>query len=492
MDSFMKHINFLLDWFQNISILVLLILLYNYIPDRFFIHRDRRYAVCVGLIFTFAAVISIAIPWSGTQHPSVGINGILVPLAGWIGGPISGAIITSILLILQVQPITTGKGIADGMIIISGCFIGILFYLVRERRIIGLDNFKEILIFSSVNALLTIPIMMLFHPGTNPVGKLPPIPAPSFLEVAGIIFIGLFLLGTIIRSIDQKRDNEYELFCYKEHLEALVQERTAELEQINSFQKATIESTTDGIIVTNREGRIQEWNGAAAELFHISTTPTLEKEIHILRPIQESIDPDEPIPELFCNLQSIPDHPIMLCLRLKSERVLDVSVFPQRLEGKTIGWVFNFRDITERKRAEEKLKNTTQKLLLLSGITRHDILNQITALYLYLHLVQQEIIDTGIRDYLEKMNQSLKVMQMHIEFTSDYQDVGLHEPLWQNPFEAFKNASSAFQNEGITFISNDIPIWIFSDPLLERVFYNCIDNSLRHGEKVTTITLDGY
>jgi signal transduction histidine kinase len=81
---------------------------------------------------------------------------------------------------------------------------------------------------------------------------------------------------------------------------------------------------------------------------------------------------------------------------------------------------------------------------------------------------------------------------MHIEFTSDYQDVGLHEPLWQNPFEAFKNASSAFQNEGITFISNDIPIWIFSDPLLERVFYNCIDNSLRHGEKVTTITLDGY
>lgn len=89
------------------------------------------------------------------------------------------------------------------------------------------------------------------------------------------------------------------------------------------------------------------------------------------------------------------------------------------------------------------------------------------------------------------MDHVLQTMQEHMEFTSDYQDVGLHDPIWQNPFEKFNAAATAFANRGIQFTSGESVYEILADPLLERVFYNCIDNSIRHGERVTHISFQG-
>ena len=488
MDPAQQPLDILLNWFQNISILVLLVLLYNFIPDRFFMHRDRIYSIFVGLIFTFAAVIGIVMPWSGTEHPSIGVNGILVPLAGMVGGPISAAIITGILLIIQVPVNSTGAGVPDTLIILTAGIIGSGFYIAREKRLFRLEPVHELLALSSVFAILTIVIMTLFHPGSGPAQSLSYAPPPPVLEVAGIIFIGLFLLGSVIWTIDRKRDDEYELFSYKEHLEALVQERTSDLERINSLQEATIESTTDGIIVTDLEGMVNGWNKAGSALFHLTGPTGFEAGIHIISCIREQLDPHEEMPEPLNNLISLPDSPVLLSLTLKSGSIFDLSITPHQLTGETIGRVYNFRDITKRKRAEEKMKVTNQKLLLLSGITRHDILNQITALKLYLHLVRDETTDESVSEYMGKMDHVLQTMQEHMEFTSDYQDVGLHDPIWQDPFEKFDAAAAAFTNRGILFTSGESMYEILADPLLERVFYNCIDNSIRHGERVTQIS----
>lgn len=40
------------------------------------------------------------------------------------------------------------------------------------------------------------------------------------------------------------------------------------------------------------------------------------------------------------------------------------------------------RGVTERKEMEKKLKDSTQKLLLLTQINRHDIFNELTAMHL--------------------------------------------------------------------------------------------------------------
>jgi signal transduction histidine kinase len=41
----------------------------------------------------------------------------------------------------------------------------------------------------------------------------------------------------------------------------------------------------------------------------------------------------------------------------------------------------------------------------------------------------------------------------------------------------------------IRFTVNLSPVEVYADPLLEKVFYNLIENSLRHGERVTEIDI---
>jgi signal transduction histidine kinase len=92
-------------------------------------------------------------------------------------------------------------------------------------------------------------------------------------------------------------------------------------------------------------------------------------------------------------------------------------------------------------------------------------------------------------DYIQKeLVASGKIGEL-LRFTSDYQDLGQNEPVWQNPAVAFKKACASFSESGIIFSANVMDVEIYTDPLLDRVFYNLIDNSIRHGTHVTAISL---
>jgi signal transduction histidine kinase len=169
--------------------------------------------------------------------------------------------------------------------------------------------------------------------------------------------------------------------------------------------------------------------------------------------------------------------------------VYEIRVTPRLLKGEAIGSVINFRNITKRKLAEDALHMINQKLLLLSGITRHDILNQLTALGLCLNLVTEENTDPGVHTYINKALQITKTIQLQTEFTRDYQDIGLTKPVWVNLADTFEKAACMFEEQNLAFSFHGQKVEIYTDPLLERVFYNLIDNSIRHGEHVTSIHL---
>jgi len=46
---------------------------------------------------------------------------------------------------------------------------------------------------------------------------------------------------------------------------------------------------------------------------------------------------------------------------------------------------------------------------------------------------------------------------------------------------------SGFEESGLGFVVDLEDAEIYADPLLEKVFYNLIDNAVRYGERVTTI-----
>lgn len=156
--------------------------------------------------------------------------------------------------------------------------------------------------------------------------------------------------------------------------------------------------------------------------------------------------------------------------------------------GTIIGAVETLEDITERRLAEDALNQAFRKLNLLSSITRHDVLNQLTALYSYLELTKMDTTDAGLQNYITKAEAIVETINHQIEFTRDYQELGIKSPQWQAVNRTITQVISTI-NPGTIAISVHLKnVEIFADPLLERVFFNLIENAIRYGEKITRIT----
>lgn len=147
------------------------------------------------------------------------------------------------------------------------------------------------------------------------------------------------------------------------------------------------------------------------------------------------------------------------------------------------------RDITDRIQAEQATVQANKKLNILSSITRHDILNKITALYAYLDISRDVCTTQSQCEHIDKEIEIIQALQRQVEFTKYYQDIGVREPLWHDVGDVFRTAVSQISLPTITIDVACDSMLVFADPLIEKVFYNLIENSIRHGEHVTAIRL---
>ncbi|MEN6611708.1 MAG: PAS domain S-box protein [Methanoregulaceae archaeon] len=157
-------------------------------------------------------------------------------------------------------------------------------------------------------------------------------------------------------------------------------------------------------------------------------------------------------------------------------------------EGNIIGAVETLEDITEARQTEEARKQALKKLNLLSRITRHDILNQLTVLSGYLAISKMQSENPKILDYIRKEEVAAETIQRQIAFTRDYQNIGIHSPRWENLSHIINWVKSTLKPENAEIAITFENVEIYADPLLEKVFYNLIENALRHGETLTRIT----
>jgi PAS domain S-box-containing protein len=143
-------------------------------------------------------------------------------------------------------------------------------------------------------------------------------------------------------------------------------------------------------------------------------------------------------------------------------------------------------DLTHQKAIEEALRQANRKLQLLSSITRHDILNKLTTLQGYLTLAyDSDDDDAAQKKYLRQVERAATAIQRHIEFTREYERLGIAEPVWQSI--SLKQEENA--TDTITYQDDCQALFVLADPMLEKVFFNLMDNTLRHGEGATQVRL---
>jgi PAS domain S-box-containing protein len=172
----------------------------------------------------------------------------------------------------------------------------------------------------------------------------------------------------------------------------------------------------------------------------------------------------------------------------------DGSIFPVEITANVVSVkehdviVAAVRDITERKVAEEALALASKKLTLLSGITRHDINNQLTILLGYHAMLEKKQPDLIHNNYFCTIKTAAQRISSMILFTKEYEKIGVKAPVWQDCCTLVDTAAKQAPL-GKVVVKNDLPAGqeIYADPLVEKVFYNLMDNAARYGGKITTI-----
>ncbi len=156
--------------------------------------------------------------------------------------------------------------------------------------------------------------------------------------------------------------------------------------------------------------------------------------------------------------------------------------------GMPIGVSGLVRDITQRRQAEEALRQANRQLNLLTSITRHDINNQITVLTGYLALLEKKPHDTTHNEYFQKINTAAQRIFSIIQFTREFEEIGITPPAWHD-LRILVDKTVKEVPPGNIIVKNDLPVGleIFADPLIVKVIYNLMDNAVRYGEKITVI-----
>jgi len=156
---------------------------------------------------------------------------------------------------------------------------------------------------------------------------------------------------------------EQELISAKETLEA----RTEELAQSLSMMRATLESTTDGIIVTDDSGKVTDFNKRYAAMWRLPAE-AIQASSH--RELLELNGKQFAEPAAFlARIEQIYSDALEETydlLKLADGRVFERFTKVQIVHGRKVGRVWSFRDITERRRAEEALHDETRILELLN------------------------------------------------------------------------------------------------------------------------------
>ena len=185
-----------------------------------------------------------------------------------------------------------------------------------------------------------------------------------------------------------------------------------ELQSNLSLLTSTFEATADGILVVNRDNKIVTYNQRFIEMWQIpdeiiDSRDNAKTVYYILEQLSNADD-------FVTTTKHLTRHPEINnfdIVEFKDGKIFERYSHPQMLDGEVIGRVVSFRDITERKRAEEKLRQSEEKHRTIletieEGYYETDLKGKFTffndALSVYFGYDKDELKGLDYRHYLDE------------------------------------------------------------------------------------------
>jgi PAS domain S-box-containing protein len=188
-----------------------------------------------------------------------------------------------------------------------------------------------------------------------------------------------------------------------------------EVRRTLSVLNAALESTADAMLVIDRSGRITSYNQNFSTMWNIpdAVIHTLDTQASPGYLASQVKDPEG----FSARMQEILDHPqreTYDMLELLDGRVIERYSKPQKVGNAIVGRVYSFRDVTDRKRAEERLITSLEEKEVLLREIHHRVKNNLQLTTSLLDMTRMRTTDPGTVGILTDVMMKIQTMaQIH-------------------------------------------------------------------------------
>jgi PAS domain S-box-containing protein len=238
------------------------------------------------------------------------------------------------------------------------------------------------------------------------------------------------------------------------------------------FQKEMIDQLPVAIFIKRADtGQYVYWNTTSERLFRIPGSKVIGKtDRDLFPPEMVSVIKKESI-ELFLNRSEVRNK--IISNKHLDGRIIHMIIVPIFDSNGSPQYVLGISE-------DVSHQNINLKMDLLFSITRHDILDNLAVIASHLERAQLMNSHDEMQQFFDKTIGSIESIRNQIAYMRVLQEGGIISPKWQPVREAFDDATHLLPEHHATITTDVEGIEIYADPLLPRVFYTLLENSLRN------------
>ncbi len=281
------------------------------------------------------------------------------------------------------------------------------------------------------------------------------------------------------------------------------------LEKSATLLQATLESTADGILVIDLDGRIVHFNRRFADFWQLSDEHLQGGERGIYRQMMRRFRQAQAARQFLAMAQEARDQEGFILLELKPRQWLECRIRPHLLGDSLLGHVFTFTDITARILAEEQLQTAITQAQAASRAKTdflnhmsHELRTPLNAILGFAQILQSEgcaphdqrldLIIQGGWHLLGLINEVLDLASVEAGKLTLAREFIDPRPLFEECLAFVRAMAEQRQIRLHPPTSTSLPI-LFADPRrLRQILLNLLSNAIKYNTHGGAVWLDWH